>query len=273
MEQLGLNVDGIIVIRGTVENIVYHSDDTGYGVFDIEDENEELVTVVGTVPFISVGEQVELYGKWTYHKVYGRQFKAERFEKILPTEKNDILRYLSSGAIKGIGPKTAKKIVDKYGEETFDVISNHPTWLADINGISLKKATEMSNDFKEKSGIREIIIYCKDSFSPNTDMKIYKKWGRNALGILKENPYCLCTDIEGIGFKRADEIAMEAGISKDNENRIKSGILYVLGVFASRDGHTFVCRDELIDATSKLIDVEKDLIAPQIIALAIEKKI
>ncbi|MBQ8393077.1 MAG: ATP-dependent RecD-like DNA helicase [Clostridia bacterium] len=273
MEQLGLNVDGIIVVRGTVENIVYHSDDTGYGVFDIEDENGELVTVVGTVPFISVGEQVELYGKWTHHKVYGRQFKAERFEKILPTDKNDILRYLSSGAIKGIGPKTAKKIVDKYGEETFDVISNHPTWLADINGISLKKATEMSNDFKEKSGIREIIMYFKDSFSPNTAMKIYKRWGRNALGILKENPYCLCTDIEGIGFKRADEIAMEAGISKDNENRIKSGILYVLGVFAARDGHTFVCKDDLIDATSKLIDVVVDLVAPQIIALAIEKKI
>lgn len=273
MEQLGLNVDGIIVIRGTVENIVYHSDDTGYGVFDIEDENGELVTVVGTVPFISVGEQVELYGKWTHHKVYGRQFRAERFEKILPTEKNDILRYLSSGAIKGIGPKTAKKIVDKYGEETFDVISNHPLWLADINGISVKKAKEMSDDFKEKSGIREIIMYCKESFSPNTAMKIYKRWGRNALGILKENPYCLCTDIDGIGFKRADEIAMEAGISRDNENRIKSGILYVLGVFASRDGHTFVYKDELISATSKLIEVSTDIIIPQITELASENKI
>ena len=273
MEQLGLNVDGIIVIRGTVENIVYHSDDTGYGVFDIEDENGELVTVVGTVPFISVGEQVELYGKWTHHKVYGRQFKAERFEKILPTEKNDILRYLSSGAIKGIGPKTAKKIVDKYGEETFDVISNHPLWLADINGISVKKAKEMSDDFKEKSGIREIIMYCKESFSPNTAMKIYKRWGRNALGILKENPYCLCTDIDGIGFKRADEIAMEAGISKENENRVKSGILYVLGIFASRDGHTYVHKDELVSATSKLIEVSTDIITPQISELASENKI
>ena len=273
MEQLGLNVDGIIVIRGTVENIVYHSDDTGYGVFDIEDENGEFVTVVGTVPFISVGEQVELYGKWTHHKVYGRQFKAERFEKILPTEKNDILRYLSSGAIKGIGPKTAKKIVDKYGEETFDVISNHPLWLADINGISVKKAKEMSDDFKEKSGIREIIMYCKESFSPNTAMKIYKRWGRNALGILKENPYCLCTDIDGIGFKRADEIAMEAGISKENENRVKSGILYVLGIFASRDGHTYVHKDELVSATSKLIEVSTDIITPQISELASENKI
>ena len=273
MEQLDLNVDGIIVIRGTVENVVYHSEDTGYGVFDIEDENGELVTVVGTVPFISVGEQVELYGKWTHHKVYGRQFKAERFEKILPTEKNDILRYLSSGAIKGIGPKIAKKIVDKYGEEAFDVISNHPTWLADINGISLKKAVDMSNDFKEKSGVREIIMYCKDSFSPNTAMKIYKKWGRNALGILQENPYCLCTEIDGIGFKRADEIAMESGIKKDNENRIKSGILYVLGVFASRDGHTYVHKEELTNATSKLIDVDRELIFTQIGALAIDKKI
>lgn len=273
MEQLGLNTDGIIVIRGTVENIVFHSDETGYGVFDLEDENGELVTVVGTVPFISVGEQVELYGYWAHHKVYGRQFKAERFEKILPTEKNDILRYLSSGAIKGIGPKTAKKIVDKYGEDAFDVISNHPTWLADINGISLKKAVEMSNDFKEKSGVREIIMYCKDSFSPNTAMKIYKKWGRNALGILKENPYCLCNEIDGIGFKRADEIAMEAGLSKDNENRIRSGILYVLGVFASRDGHTYVNKDVLVNATSKLIEVGGELILTQITELAKENKI
>ncbi|MBQ8566273.1 MAG: ATP-dependent RecD-like DNA helicase [Clostridia bacterium] len=273
MEQLGLNTDGIIVIRGTVENIVFHSDETGYGVFDLEDENGELVTVVGTVPFISVGEQVELYGYWAHHKVYGRQFKAERFEKILPTEKNDILRYLSSGAIKGIGPKTAKKIVDKYGEDAFDVISNHPTWLADINGISLKKAVEMSNDFKEKSGVREIIMYCKDSFSPNTAMKIYKKWGRNALGILKENPYCLCNEIDGIGFKRADEIAMEAGLSKDNENRIRSGILYVLGVFASRDGHTYVNNDVLVNATSKLIEVGGELILTQITELAKENKI
>ena len=129
------SIGNVIRVRGTVENVVYHSEETGYGVCDIEDEQGELVTAVGTMPYVSVGEQVELYGSWSHHKVYGRQFRVERFEKVLPTEKNDILRYLASGAIKGVGPKIAKKIVDRYGEEAFDVISNHPTWLADMRGF------------------------------------------------------------------------------------------------------------------------------------------
>ena len=249
--------ENTVNIRGTVENVVYHSEDTGYCVFDIEDEKGELVTAVGTVPFISVGEQVELYGKWAHHKVYGRQFRVDRFEKILPTDKNEILRYLSSGAIKGIGPKTAKRIVDKYGEDSFDVISNHPSWLADISGISLKKANEMSADFKEKSGIREILMFCKENLTPSNAMKIYKRWGKDALGILRENPYCLCQDINGIGFKRADEIAFGMGITSDDKNRIKSGIEYALKIFASRDGHTYVLKDILCEATAKLLAMLK----------------
>ena len=273
MEQTELNFDGIINIRGTVENVVYHSEETGYGVCDIEDEQGELVTAVGTMPYISVGEQVDLYGRWAHHKVYGRQFKVERFEKVLPTDKNDILRYLASGAIKGVGPKIAKKIVDKYGEEAFDVISNHPTWLADINGISMRKALEISEDFKEKSGVRDIIMYCNEGFSPNTAMKIYRVWGKNALGILKTNPYCLCTDIEGIGFKYADEIARNAGIPKNDENRIKSAITYVLGVFASRDGHTYVLKDKLEEAVSRLLEIDISYITSQLPVLIQEKRI
>ncbi len=265
--------ENIVNIRGVVENVVYHSEDTGYGVFDIEDEKGELITAVGTVPFISVGEQVDLYGKWMHHKVYGRQFRVERFEKILPTDKNEILRYLSSGAIKGIGPKTAKKIVDKYGEDSFDVISNHPSWLADISGISLKKANEMSSDFKEKSGIREIMLFCKENLTPSNAMRIYKRWGKNALGILKENPYCLCEDINGVGFKRADEIAFDMGISRDDNNRIKSGIEYALRIFATRDGHTYVPIGKLCDAASKLLEIEENKIREQLNELKIENRI
>lgn len=267
------SIGNVIRVRGTVENVVYHSEETGYGVCDIEDEQGELVTAVGTMPYVSVGEQVELYGSWMHHKVYGRQFRVERFEKVLPTEKNDILRYLASGAIKGVGPKIAKKIVDRYGEEAFDVISNHPTWLADINGISMRKAMEISEDFKEKSGVRDIIMFCNEGFSPNTAMKIYRQWGKESLGVLRHNPYCLCTDIEGIGFKRADELARSLGIAKDDENRIKSAIEYVLGVFASRDGHTYVGIEKLQEAVSKLLEIEPSLIPRQMEALISENKL
>lgn len=267
------SIGNVIRVRGTVENVVYHSEETGYGVCDIEDEQGELVTAVGTMPYVSVGEQVELYGSWMHHKVYGRQFRVERFEKVLPTEKNDILRYLASGAIKGVGPKIAKKIVDRYGEEAFDVISNHPTWLADINGISMRKAMEICEDFKEKSGVRDIIMFCNEGFSPNTAMKIYRQWGKESLGVLRQNPYCLCTDIEGIGFKRADELAKSLGIAKDDENRIKSAIEYVMGVFASRDGHTYVSIEKLQEAVSKLLEIEPSLIPRQMEALISENKL
>ena len=266
------NTDTLIHIRAKVENVLYQNDDNGYCVCDLEDEAGELFTATGSVPYVSAGEQLDLYGAWTHHKVYGRQFSIERFEKILPTAKNDILRYLSSGAVKGIGPKIAQKIVEKYGEDSFDVISNHPEWLAEIKGISLSKAREMSDDFKEKSGVREILMFCKDKFSPTTALKIYKVWGANGVGIIKENPYLLCESIHGIGFKLADEMAMENGLGKESANRIKSALVYVLRVFASRDGHTYIKRELLIESTSKLIEISAEKLSAYVDTLAIEDK-
>lgn len=265
--------EGIIHIRGKVENVLFQNDENGYCVCDVEDEGGELFTVTGNIPYISVGEHLELFGRWTHHKVYGRQFSVERFEKILPTAKNDILRYLSSGAIKGIGPKIAQKIVEKFGEDSFDIISNHPEWLAEIKGISLTKAREMSIDFKEKAGVREILMYCKEKFSPTTALRIYKVWGTNGIGIIKENPYLLCESIHGIGFKLADEMAMENGLDKEGGARIKGAITYVLRIFASRDGHTYISRELLLDSTAKLIEVSEEKISPYIDELAIEDKI
>lgn len=263
----------LIHILGNVETVLFQSNESGFCVCDVASDDGDLFTATGDMPYASVGERVDLYGYWTLHRVYGRQFVVERFEKILPTEKNDILRYLSSGAVKGIGPKLAQKIVEKYGEDTFEVISKHPEWLAEIKGISLTKAREMSHDFNEKSGVRDILMLCKDRFSPAVALKIYQAWGAEGVGIIRQNPYVLCDRIHGIGFKMADEMAMEHGIDKESPNRIKSAIIYVLRIFASRDGHTYALRDKVVEASSKLIEVSIDMVAPLIEDLAIEDKI
>ncbi len=249
-----------IYISGTIEKIIYQSPSTWYSVCDVLLETGENITIVGTMPYIAVGEGIEASGNWITSKDYGKQFKVEEYKKTLPEKKNSILRYLSSGAIKGIGAKIAKKIVDEYGEDSFDVIENHPDWLAQINGISRKKAYEMSFDFKEKSDIREIMTYSIGIISAENAIKIHKKWGRNALGILKENPYALCSDHFGISFKMADNLAISSGVSFDNRYRIEAGIKYVLGVYATRDGHTYVKEELLIDSVSKFIGVKKELI-------------
>ena len=245
-------------INGTVVKIVYQNLENWYSVCDVEADTGILVTVVGVMPFISVGEGINATGSWVTSKDYGQQFKVEEYKKILPQRKNEILRYLSSGAIKGIGPKIAQKIVEQYGEDSFEVIANHPDWLINIRGISRKKAYEMSMDFKEKSDVREILTFCNGVISSNTAIKVHKKWGRKALSRIEENPYLLCENDFGIGFKRADEIAMDLGISPESNVRIISGIRYAMNVFASRDGHTYVSKDKLCEGVSKLLGVEPE---------------
>ncbi len=263
----------IIKLYGRIESVLYQNEENGYSVCDIESDDGQFFTATGNMPFVAIGERVELCGKWSQHKQYGRQFSVERCEKLLPTSKNDILRYLSSGAVKGVGPKIAQKIVEKYGEDSFEIISKHPSWLSEIKGISMNKAVEISNDFNEKSGVREIVMYCKDKFSPNTAMRIYKALGSGAVALIKSNPYILCESVQGISFKMADEMALADGLGAENEFRIKSAILYVLRVFASRDGHTFVTKPVLIESTSRLIEVDENKISPHIDSLAIEDKI
>ena len=247
----------LLKINGTVEKIIYQSSSTWYSVCDVTLETGELITIVGIMPYIAVGEGIMAQGTFITSKDYGKQFKVEEYKKYLPKNKNSILRYLSSGAVKGIGAKIAKKIVDEYGEDAFDVIENHPDWLAQINGISRKKAYDISFDFKEKTDVREIMTLTDGVISADSSAKIYKKWGKNALGMLKENPYILCNGAFSISFQHADQIAFSFGFSSDNEYRIHSAIRYVLGVYASRDGHTYVKEETLIDAVSKFISVDK----------------
>ena len=252
-------------LRGTIVKLIFQNPDTWYSVCDVETDTHGLVTVVGIMPYASAGEGLLVEGVWLQTKEYGRQFKVEKYEKIMPKKTNEILKYLSSGAIKGIGPKIAQKIVEKYGEDSFDVIEKHPDWLVEIRGISRKKAYEISLDFKEKAGVREILTFCGGDISTNSAIKIYKTWGRNALNKIKENPYFLCSSQVGLGFKRVDEMAMKMGVDTDSSERITSAIKYVLEVFASRDGHTYVYEDKLCDAVSKLINIDVDRIKASLV--------
>ena len=245
-------------INGTVVKLIYQNQDNWYSVCDVEADTGRLITVVGIMPYISVGEGISASGEWINSKEYGQQFKVEEYQKILPQKKNEILRYLASGAVKGIGAKIAQKIVEMYGEDSFDVIANHPDWLVSIRGISRKKAYEISIDFKEKSDIREILTFCNGTISSNTAVKVYKRWGKKSLNIIQENPYTLCSEDFGIGFKRADEIALGLGFDPSRNERIISGIKYALDVFASRDGHTYVDEHTLCTGVAKLLDVDKN---------------
>lgn len=275
-EKGGAFMDGaysnLLHICGTVENVVYSNDETGYSICEIKNDNGETTMIVGSMPYISVGERIDVFGSWTHHQLYGRQFKVEKYEKVLPNDKNGIFKYLSSGIIKGIGPKIAQKIVDKYGEDTFEVIANHGDWLMQIRGISLNKAREISKDFRDKTGVRELMIACDGHLSPAMALQIYQKWGREAVKRITEDPYALCEF--GFPFNTADQMAKKLGnIYHESNLRIKSGIIFVLKTYSERDGHTYVFKETLATSSQKLLDVDKEKIFVMIDELVKEDKI
>lgn len=246
----------LVNLVGTVESVIFHNADNGYTVCDLScDDSDEIITACGILPYVAVGDILKLAGKWTHHKVYGRQFSAAYFEKQLPATENEILRYLSSRAVKGIGPKTAAKLVEQFGEDTFDVIENHPEWLAKIHGISASKAVEISENFREQFGVRTLMMFCRDYLSMAMSVRIYKKWGGASLDIIKSNPYRLCEDFSGIGFERADMLAKSVGIASDSEYRIASGIRYVISETSRSGGHFFLPYDKLIPLAAEKLGV------------------
>ena len=182
-----------------------------------------------------------------------------------------ILRYLSSRAIKGIGPKTAQRIVEEFGEDSFDVIENHPEWLASIKGISMKTALAASESFREQAGIRSAMIFFREFFGVATTVKIYKQWGARAVDIAKKNPYRLCNEIDGIGFERADHMARSLGFDADHTERLMSGILYVLSQHSAQNGHVCFPRTQLIETAAKILSVEASY-AEQALAMLLQNR-
>ncbi len=259
--------DALERIFGTVEGVIYQNEENGYAILDFGTSEEELITVVGTLPYVGEGDELTLYGRWIHNPKYGRQFRAEQFEKQLPSDAGAILRYLSSHTVKGVGPKKAQKIVDLFGEDTFDVIENHPDWLTQVQGISRKAAQEISEDFKRQAGVRRVMMFFRDFFGAALSVRIFKAWGNSAVEIAKENPYRLCEEIEGIGFEKADALAERIGFDRAGLSRAESGVLYVLSYNAAQSGHTCLPEERLCEAASSMLDVERDVVEKAIHSL------
>ena len=254
-------------ITGSVEGIIYQNEENGYAILDFGTSEDELITVVGTLPYVAAGDTLTLYGKWVHNPKYGRQFRADQFEKEMPADETAILRYLSSRTVKGIGPKKAQKIVDMFGEDTFDVIENHPEWLTQISGITQKGAMEISEEFKKQAGVRRVMMFFRDFFGATLSVRIFKTWGNNAVEIAKENPYRLCEEIEGIGFEKADEMAEKIGYDRAGLPRVESGILYLLSYNAAQSGHTCLPEEKLREAACSLLGVENAAVDDAIASL------
>ncbi len=247
-------------LKGTVEGAVYYNDENGYGIFDFSTEQFEIVTIVGTLPYVVEGDTLAVYGKWVNSPKYGRQFRVEEFEKIMPADSASILRYLASRAIKGIGPRMAQRIVEKFGEETFEVMEEHPDWLAQIPGISMRKALSISEDFKAKAGMRSAMMFFNEFFGSTMTVKIYQRFGERAVALTRDNPYLLCEEIEGIGFAKSDEIARTLGIPSDSADRIMSGVRYMLVHNGAQNGHTCLPYDKLVAASASMLEVDESIV-------------
>ncbi len=264
-------------VRGVIERITYQSEDSGYTVCQISlkdgTPHEELVTLVGIMPLINVGEVIVANGQWTLHRTFGTQFTVEFFEKEYPTTSAAILQYLSSKTVKGVGPKTAEKIVAAFGDDALEVIENEPSRLATVHGLTQKKATEISESFKAQKDICKIMLFCREHIGPSYAWKIHKRWGGAALDVMRRNPYQLCDEISGIGFEKADKIARSLGVEDNSPERVRSGIIYVLNYNANTNGHTLVPLDRLIELTSNLLEVDTEMCKNAIDVLSDKGKI
>ena len=259
-------------IKGYVEHIVYRNEDNGYTVFHLNNEDGE-VTCVGNFHFIEEGELLRMEGEYTTHKLYGLQFAVQTSEVCEPEDLVSIERYLGSGAIKGVGAALAGRIVKKFREDTFRIIEEEPERLAEVKGISERKAREIAVQAEEKKDLRRAMIYLqKYGISTTLAAKIYQQYGRNVYRIIEENPYRLADDVAGVGFKTADEIAAKVGIHTDSDYRIRSGIFYTL-MQSIGEGHVYLLKDALTWRAGKLLEVEIDSIEKYLMDLAMEKKV
>lgn len=262
-----------LMLEGAVEDIIFHNDDNGYAVFDFKSDDGDEIICVGTVPQIRKGDMLKLTGGMVIHPTYGLQFKVEFYERIVPTTAAAIEKYLSSGVVKGIGPKTAKKIVDKFGAATFYVIEEKFDRLVEIKGITYDKALAVHNSFCSQRDIRKVMLYLQEfGVTPAFAMKIYKKYGYRTIDVIKDNPYRMAEDVAGIGFKTADRIAYSMGIPSDSPNRIKSGIKYILNE-SLLDGNVFMPREMLVRQSGEILSVDEDIVDNCLRELQIEHKI
>lgn len=261
------------VTEGFVEHIVFRNEENGYTVMSISRNDEEELTLVGILPHVSEGEYLRVRGTLIEHPVYGEQMKVEEYEVKVPEDIVSIERYLGSGAIKGIGPALAARIVKKFKADTFRVIEEEPERLREVKGISESKAMQLAEQISEKREVRQAMIFLQQyGITLNLAAKIYDRYGPELYTVIKENPYRMADDIAGVGFKIADEIASRVGIHADSDYRIRSGIYYTL-LQAVGNGHTYLPQEELKEQTAQLLKVPLDSIERHLSDLAIERKL
>ena len=248
----------LIEISGSVDSVIYKNEENGYTVLRLRNENDETVTVVGTIPFAAPGETLLATGSWSTHSVHGKQFKAEFAQRMMPTDEAAIYQYLASGTIHGIGPATASLIVRQFGNHSLDVLENEPEKLSHIKGISLQKAKQLSARFRQQTGVRRLMEFiCSFELRPVLAMRLYKYYGDQALDILRENPYILASSHIGGSFYEADRLALDMGLDEQNQSRIQAAVLFELRHNLG-NGHCFIPREKLCAVTSELIRVDPE---------------
>ena len=261
-------------VTGYIDHIIFRNEENGYTVFVMKGvEGEEELTCVGTFPVINQGASIEAVGSYTNHHVYGKQFQISSFTEKMPQDALAMERYLGSGAIKGIGAALAGRIVRHFGEDTIRIVEEEPERLAEVKGISEKKAREIAAQTAEKADMRKAMMFLqKYGISLNLGAKIYQKYGDSVYSVLQENPYRLADDISGVGFQIADEIAGRIGIHTDSDYRIRSGMMYTL-LQATGEGHVYLPREELFYRSSQLLGVDVSYMEKHLMDLSMERKV
>ena len=263
-------------VTGYIDHVIFRNEDNGYTVMvlkGMEEEQEQELTCVGTFPAITQGAAIEASGNYTTHPVYGKQFQIASYVEKMPEDALAMERYLGSGAIKGIGAALAARIVRRFGDDTMRIVEEEPERLAEIKGISEKKAMEIAEQMTEKADMRRAMIFLqKYGISLNLGAKIYQKYGQTVYGVLQENPYRLAEDISGVGFRIADEIASRIGIHTDSDYRIRSGMLYTL-LQASGEGHIYLPKEELFSRASGLLGVDSSYMEKHLMDMVVDRKL
>ena len=261
-------------VTGYIDHVIFRNEDNGYTVMVLKGmEEERELTCVGTFPAITQGAAIEASGNYTTHPVYGKQFQIASYVEKMPEDALAMERYLGSGAIKGIGAALAARIVRRFGDDTMRIVEEEPERLAEIKGISEKKAMEIAEQMTEKADMRRAMIFLqKYGISLNLGAKIYQKYGQTVYGVLQENPYRLAEDISGVGFRIADEIASRIGIHTDSDYRIRSGMLHTL-LQASGEGHIYLPKEELFSRASGLLGVDSSYMEKHLMDMVVDRKL
>lgn len=247
-----------ITITGTVVEVIYFNKENGYSIFDLQTEDQDVITCTGTLPFVTPGETLTVLGGWHYHPSYGKQLKLSGFVRPEPGCEAEIISFLASGLIPGVRRATAEKLVKRFGADTLHVIADTPERLAEIKGISEKKAFEIQRAYLETKDLEQLIMFMqKHGLSTSYAMQLYDLYGSRAVSRLEENPYLLCEQLRGVSFRTADTLAKGLGVRSGDENRIRAGIRYTLLYSAFSGGHTYLPRDILISTSARMLEVDE----------------